>query len=91
MSLGHQWLELSARGRRGEAGESGDNELHMHVTLSGPYPVGEPLKNLRVWNVSCTLTLPEVLTPSGPGFCWWWLILFVSFCHLTNEGNICLD
>lgn len=42
MSLGHQWLEVSARGRRGEAGESGDNELHMHVNQQ---PCRNALKN----------------------------------------------
>lgn len=65
------------RGRRGEAGESGHNELHMHVTPFGLYPNGEPLKNLRVWNLSCATTLPEVLTPSGPGFCCGWFCLFL--------------
>lgn len=35
----------------------------------GLYRRKEPLKSLRIRNLSCSVTLAKVLTPPGPGFC----------------------
>lgn len=42
----------------------------------GLYRREEPLKSLRIRNLSCSVTLAKVFTPPGPGFC------CCSFCLL---------